>query len=104
MARLAHTLYLQPVSLRKTSYRYMRICLSLSFTLQERCYTDSVSLCRLFCDKCILGHRFFNCEWTVKSKGYIQKGHCVLDICKIRYENSRCSVIVDNMKEDCVFA
>ena len=40
---LAHTLYLQPVSLRKASYRYMYICLSLSFTLQERCYTDSVS-------------------------------------------------------------
>ena len=39
-----HTLYLHPVSLRKTSYRYMYICLSLSFTLQERCYTDSVSL------------------------------------------------------------
>ena len=40
--------YLQPVSLRKASYRYMYICLSLSFTLQERCYTDSVSLCRFF--------------------------------------------------------
>ena len=31
MAQLAHTLYLQPVSLRKASYRYMYICLSLSF-------------------------------------------------------------------------
>ena len=27
-------------------FRYMYMCLSLSFTLQERGYTDSVSLCR----------------------------------------------------------
>ena len=45
IARLAYTLYLQPVSLRKMSYRYMYIYLSLSFILHERCYTDSVSLC-----------------------------------------------------------
>ena len=40
------------------------------------------------------------------SEGYIQKGYFVLDIkiiyVKIRYENFHCSVIVDNMKEDCV--
>ena len=29
-------------------FRYMYICLSVSFTLQERCYTDCVSLCRFF--------------------------------------------------------
>ena len=45
--------YLQPVSLRKASYLYMYICLSLSL---ERCYTDSVYLCTgvdvdFFCDK-----------------------------------------------------
>ena len=49
IARVGLTLYLQPVSLRKVSYRYM--CTGLSFTLQERCYTDFVSLCRCFCDK-----------------------------------------------------
>ena len=40
------TLYLQPVNLRKASF-----VTCTSFTLQERCYTDSVSLCRFFCDK-----------------------------------------------------
>ena len=53
-----------------------------------------------------MGHRFLNCEWTVKSKFigiHSKKGYISFWISvKIRYENFHCSVIVDNMKEDCV--
>ena len=71
----------------------MYICISLSFTLQERYYTDSVSLCtgvviNLF-DKKIndfvnFGTQIIECEWTLKSKfvGIHSKRIFVLDISK----------------------
>ena len=51
IARLTHTLYLQPVSLRKASYRYKYICLSLKFhpagtVLHRFCFP--VHRCRFF--------------------------------------------------------
>ena len=45
-----------------------------------------------------------NCEWTVKSvyRDTFRKDISFWIYVNIRYENFRCSVIVDNMKEDCV--
>ena len=90
-------------------FRYMYICLSLSFTLQERSYNDSVSLCRLlvvnlfyqkkkrFCD-------FWDTELWVDIEIKVYSDALKKDISfwiyvKIRYENFHCSVIVDSMKE-----
>ena len=89
--------------------------LSLSFTLQERLCTDSVSLCRIFVinlfDKkrnvfVIFGTQVFEL-WEdseikfigIHSKRIFHFGYVYVNF---RYENFHCSVIVDNMKEGCV--
>ena len=91
-------------------FRYLYICLSLSFTPQERCYTDSVSLCRFFvinrfdkkkrfCDFRDTDFWIVSGQWNQSLYGYIQKGYFVLDMCN----NSVWKLpFVDNMKEDCV--
>ena len=86
----------------------MYICLNLSFALQKRCYTDSISLCPFWLkenDFVNFGTQIF--ELWVDSEIKVYRDTFIKDISfwiyvKIRYENFHCSVIVDKMQENCV--